>query len=459
VSRLTEGGLLPRAAASRAPWGIVAAFACLLACGDAPRATSSATAAPGATAPAATPSPAPVTSPAIASPSGPAAQRRGDPPFEAPAGEPLGRIPLDLVAGLEDVDVDPPTLSTQLAQAAPASLDVSHLPAGTWLYGTAPTTRTDVLPFAVSSDRSQLWLDGDADGVLEPAERAQKAGMLGGLTWFSARGRVRRPDGPDAGSTMVPMKIGVHVERPIAANRLDAYRRGTFVTPEGPLMVALVDRTFRGWFSHPGRDAILVDVDRDGRFDASADSTERWRLGEPFPLGSTDAVVTAVGPFGEWVEVARSKAPARRIASLALGAKAPDFEVKDVGGRPLSLASLSGKWVLLDFWATWCGPCRAELPNLKRLHSEHPDVAIIGMSGDREQSALEQFTKAQGMDWPQVFASDAVQRTYRITSFPRSFLIAPDGTIAARDLRGAAVVESVARLKAARQLAVTSSSR
>ena len=152
------------------------------------------------------------------------------------------------------------------------------------------------------------------------------------------------------------------------------------------------------------------------------------------------------------ISIARSTKPARRIASLNIGAPAPGFEVHSIDGKLWKLEDLRGKWVLLDFWATWCGPCRAEIPNLKRARDEHSDLIVLGLSADRSRQALEQFTKAQAMDWPQVFEEAAgVQRTYRVASYPTSFLVDPDGRIAARDLRGAGLSAQIAQLKAARK--------
>ena len=129
--------------------------------------------------------------------------------------------------------------------------------------------------------------------------------------------------------------------------------------------------------------------------------------------------------------------------SLAAGAVFPDFAETDLNGKPLSVAALKGKVVLVDFWATWCPPCRAELPNViatyKKHHSE--GFEIIGVSLDSEREKLDAFLKQQdGMTWPQYFDglgwSNKLAGKYGVQSIPFAVLVGPDGKIIGKDLRG-----------------------
>ena len=271
-----------------------------------------------------------------------------------PAGEFIATIDLRLATNLLDVDEQPRTLLHALKPAAPEGLDVSLLPQGTWLFGAAPLTRTENLPFAVAADRKSLFLDSDRDARLEPEERVDALGRRGEIAWFATHALVSQDASGKTHQHDLAMHVGVALTVPMSQSRLDAYRVGTLPGPTRPVRVAIVDRTFRGWFTHPGRDTLMIDVDGNGRFDPSPESPERYKLGEPFPLEGIDAVVTAIGPLGTTLTIARSPKPARRIVSVAVGAPAPLFEAKSIDGKTWSTEKLRGKWVLLDFWATWC---------------------------------------------------------------------------------------------------------
>jgi peroxiredoxin len=132
-----------------------------------------------------------------------------------------------------------------------------------------------------------------------------------------------------------------------------------------------------------------------------------------------------------------------------VGQIATDFDVTDLNGKPLSLAQFQGKVVLLDFWATWCPPCIAEMPNVKRTYEKYKNqkFQIIGISLDRGKAPLEAYIEKEGITWPQYYDnSRQISNMYQVQAIPSTFLIDADGIIRKTNLRGGALETAVAQL-------------
>ena len=135
--------------------------------------------------------------------------------------------------------------------------------------------------------------------------------------------------------------------------------------------------------------------------------------------------------------------------SLAVGKVFPDFDEKDLNGKPLSIANYKGKVVLIDFWATWCGPCVAELPNVKKAYDKYHSKGfeIIGISLDSDKAKLTSFLEREHMTWQQYFDGLGWQSKlggkYGVNSIPATYLLDGEGKIIAKDLRGSALEDEL----------------
>lgn len=191
----------------------------------------------------------------------------------------------------------------------------------------------------------------------------------------------------------------------------------------------------------------------------------------PASLVSLDAIVDLGGPFPKYAEAAplfEQLAPSVKAAPagvayaatlqglkrVAIGAPAPDFTLFTPEGKPVSLASYRGKYVLVDFWAYWCSPCRNENPNVVKVYNEYKgrNFEILGVTLDTEANR-EKWLKAvkdDGLTWPQLAdlkkgdKNEAVTG-YSVRAIPQNFLVDPSGKIVASNLRGEELKTTVAR--------------
>ena len=110
---------------------------------------------------------------------------------------------------------------------------------------------------------------------------------------------------------------------------------------------------------------------------------------------------------------------------------APEFQLKDLAGKDLSLASAHGKVILLNFWATWCGPCRAEIPSLIELQNRYKErLQIIGLADDDDQDMVKQVVDSEGINFPVAIVTDKIRIDYGgVTALPTAFVINTEGRI------------------------------
>jgi len=136
----------------------------------------------------------------------------------------------------------------------------------------------------------------------------------------------------------------------------------------------------------------------------------------------------------------------------AIGTAAPDFSLPDTTGKTITLSSFKGKYVLIDFWAAWCGPCRREMPNMLRLYNDFKDknFIILGVSLDKTRANWVGAIKSDKLPWPQVsdlkFWQSEVAGLYNVKAIPYTVLLDKEGKIVAKNLRGEELYQKVADL-------------
>lgn len=317
-------------------------------------------------------------------------------------------------------------------------------------------------------DKSRIWIDANGNGDLtdDPAPtwepRTNTSGSTTTTTW--------------SGGATVPVKFGGQ-ERPLGIKmyRFDKNdpRRAGFksvmfyyrdfglagkVTLNGKTYTAMVgDETARGDFVGSSDARFSIDLNDDGKFDSRSES---FATTEPFNIGGTTYELAGLKPGGVTFQIVKSeKTVAEKKVPVAVkpGAKVTAFEEKTTDGKIIRFPEdYKGKLVMLDFWATWCGPCVAEVPNLSKVHRELQarGFEVLGVSLDSEQTLprLKQFTEEKGMTWPQIADGKGWEAKlaglYGVRAIPACFLV--DGTTGqlvatANELRGESLRPTVER--------------
>ncbi len=153
---------------------------------------------------------------------------------------------------------------------------------------------------------------------------------------------------------------------------------------------------------------------------------------KPVVLGS----VLLVGILLVLVQRARHSSMGYPGESEAIGQPAPSFQLKDLDGNMVSLEDFKGKIVMLDFWATWCGPCRMTMPELEKLQQEHPDdFVLLAINVGDDEEEVKPYVQSRRIQTRVLLDSDrSVGQTYGTSSIPVQFIIDKDGILRHRQV-------------------------
>ena len=220
-----------------------------------------------------------------------------------------------------------------------------------------------------------------------------------------------------------------------------AFNAGTEEQKKDSNFLKMVDQRFRQNLSNRNEKQILFAEQNPGSYFSVVALSEA--AGTKLDVARIEPIFNVIDE--QWRNTDAGKELVQRMASVSLtavGSAAPDFTQANVEGKPVALKDFKGKYVLVEFWASWCSPCRAENPNLVKQYAQYKEKGfeILSVSLDSEKDKWIDAIQKDGLPWTHVSDlkgwNNTVGRLYGVRAVPASFLVGPDGKIVGKDLRG-----------------------
>jgi len=297
----------------------------------------------------------------------------------------------------------------------------------------------------------------DQDNIVVVLDSAES------LTVETTMGRMGTPTKVD-GSTHTKALYDYYAESRNFEMRRDSLRAVVNANPQDPAALQQFNTENKAFYDmskafvqdHMGSPIVLAALSRMDMgqetelFKATREALRKTMPRSEFFAGFRDQVDRMEQQL---VAQKAQEAEMERLSNLIpVGSEAPDFSQQDPNGKTITLSSLRGKVVLIDFWASWCKPCRMENPNVKRVYDKYHNKGfeILGVSLDREKGAWTGAIQQDGLPWLHVsdlqFWNNAAAQQYGISSIPFTVLVDKDGKVIDKNLRGPALEAKLAEL-------------
>lgn len=214
------------------------------------------------------------------------------------------------------------------------------------------------------------------------------------------------------------------------------YLTGVWSTDSFSFDVALLESSYKAQHKMNPYTMLLIDLNKDGYFDSEDGSNEAYKTNELFNISGITWEIDSLYTDGSFIQLVKSDTSVLPITALRSGEIAPNFSATTINGTNIELNDFQGKYVLIDFWGTWCGPCIDEIPNLKKAYNEYNSKGfeIIGIATDDNATRVKDFVEENDLQWPQIFEEHLseeaiINNLYDVQGYPQQYLVGPDGTI------------------------------
>jgi len=309
---------------------------------------------------------------------------------------------------------------------------------GTPSYGAIPLNG-DVSHLVLDrgAEGSVLYVDTDRSGVLRKVDWERQlwdGSLLASVPFSISYGGLQTP------SIYRVFLIWSPLTPTVLTYCRASYRSGEIQLGDVTYLIALIDDNTDGRYDDLDRDIMFIDTDQDGELFTTADSHEWYWLDEPFNIDGTVYQASSVNPDGSRIAIEETDDWVAEKPPLEVGFPAPGFTGLDISGKEISLTSLKGQIVLLDFWASWCAPCLEKLPTMKGIADEYAKdgVVVIGIDLDRSEESFTQAVADYDLSYRQIYdgPDGPIADLYRISGIPMLYLIDQESIIREKDLRG-----------------------